>query len=775
MNSSELRLKWKSMLTGNSPDLEAETEDVDISAAWKRISDEAGLYFDTLLYEHDSGILWHDLTDTSYDLAVLTSCRRMKAMALAYSTTGCELYRETRLLNAIIKAMERLIAYHYNKENAKRFRLWFHVEIGIPLELNDCLILLHDELPSTLIHALSSSILHYSPDPIYYNYTSLEHHGTRPSTGANRLWKCAVHMMLGAVLERDSMIAAARDAMLPVLEYASIGDGFHKDGSFIQHHYYAYNGGYGKALLGYMARLLNVLSDSKWEVLDPRIAHIGHWIEQGFLPLIYKGGLMDMSRGREVARSYQEDHQGGHQVIDAVLEAIDYWPGEEAERWAQYAVYWIRSDLYRRYYSYAAPRMIRMAKRLEQEEHQLPVQEPCLIKIYAGMDRVAMLRPDFGLSISMYSSRIASYESISGVNRKGWYTGFGMTQLYTNDLDQFSEHFWPTVDWRRLPGTTVDRGGEYDNYGAGRLSSKSWAGGAELDGKYGTVGMELEGYPVLDQDGAPAGAPLAARKSWFLFDNYMVCLGSNIVMHADRQVETIVDNRRLEANGDQRVSVNGMIRSLAADWTHHYQAVNWIHLTGSSFGADIGYYFPEPTSVKVICETRMGRWSDIGIDSGGSVTNRYLTVVIEHGMNPVDGYYCYAIVPGATERGLEQLAACPTFEVLENTEQAHAVKHKLLGMTGVNFWQDEAKKTAAIRINTNAAVMVMENDCEIHLAIAEPTQQYEGEIELILDTHAAQIVEMDPEITIHALSPKIILSIPVHGSSGRTFQVKLRK
>ena len=69
-----------------------------------------------------------------------------------------------------------------------------------------------------------------------------------------------------------------------------------------------------------------------------------------------------------------------------------------------------------------------------------------------------------------------------------------MTYLYTNDLGQYTDNFWATVNWHRLPGTTVvkrDRFYSEYQYGDGETTpDNSYAGGAKL-GDIGIAGMNL--------------------------------------------------------------------------------------------------------------------------------------------------------------------------------------------------------------------------------------------------------------------------------------------
>lgn len=85
-----------------------------------------------------------------------------------------------------------------------------------------------------------------------------------------------------------------------------------------------------------------------------------------------------------------------------------------------------------------------------------PLPTPTRHKLFAAMDRAVHTTPQFAVGLAMSSARIENYETINGENLKGWYIGDGMTYLYDNDLRQYSESFWATVNPYRMAGTTVD-------------------------------------------------------------------------------------------------------------------------------------------------------------------------------------------------------------------------------------------------------------------------------------------------------------------------------
>src|SRR5690606_36369454 len=145
-------------------------------------------------------------------------------------------------------------------------------------------------------------------------------------------------------------------------------------------------------------------------------------------------------------------------------------------------------------------------------------------------------------------------------NAKAWYTADGMTYLYNADLGQYSGNFWPTVDMRRLPGTTTEvrqrfrgnpEGHVQDGDGEGRPTN-AWSGGSTL-GDYGASGMHLR------RTGGTSGGSPSAHKSWFMFDDEVVALGSDIktTTPRGREVETVVENRKLNAAGTNTLTVDG--------------------------------------------------------------------------------------------------------------------------------------------------------------------------------------------------------------------------
>lgn len=150
-----------------------------------------------------------------------------------------------------------------------------------------------------------------------------------------------------------------------------------------------------------------------------------------------------------------------------------------------------------------------------------------------------------------------------------------MTFLYDQDLNQYRNDFWPTVDSFRLPGTTTDQSGkgvtpgEWTSY----MNAKSWVGGSTIDGLYGAAGMDFSMDKVT-------GSTLQGKKSWFMFDDEIVALGAGISKSSasNAPVETIIDNRKLSDAGDNVLTINGAAQSNQLGWSGTLNHVNWAHL-----------------------------------------------------------------------------------------------------------------------------------------------------------------------------------------------------
>ncbi|MFF8873583.1 polysaccharide lyase 8 family protein [Streptomyces massasporeus] len=651
---------------------------------------------------------------------ITLSYGRLWTMTRAYVQQGTGSTDDPALLTGILRGLDHLSATVYNPSTT-RYGNWWEWQIGSPRLLTDITAALYEELGETRVRAACAAVDHFVPDSALGDYS-----GT--STGANRVDLCR-SVTLRGILGRDpAKIALARDALSPVFPYVTRGDGLYADGSFVQHTWVAYSGTYGQVVLDGLGRLFALLAGSDWEVTDPNRQIVLDSVERAYAPLIHDGLVMDSVNGRAISRGYlitddrkilRSDHYHGGQLIAAIaLLAAGASPAER-ERWHARVKGWIERDTVSPILTAPQLGVADLARLHSIAASPAPAApQPIGHHLFTAMDRAVHRGPGFTVNIAMASDRIAHYECGNGENPRGWHTGAGMVSWWAEGTgDQYTDWFWPTVDWYRLPGTTVstkrlaDReGGEW---GTARPDARRVGG--TTDGTYAAIGQHLKGL----------GSTLEARKSWFCVEDAVICLGAGITCSDGVPVETIVDNRNLGASGTQRF-VKG------PQWAHLENHGGWI-----LFGR-------EP---KALREDRTGAWSDI--NTGGTPerrTRRWQTLWLDHGTDPEDATYTYVLMPGASRRAVALRAADRHWmSVLANDAGRQAVTVPSLGCTAATFWQ--AGAAGPLSASGGASVLVVRRGRTATLCVSEPPRTGEP-LEIVWDHPVRRVDRADETVEV---------------------------
>lgn len=749
-----MRIGWVERIAGGSSfDAAAAPYAAQVTA----ITTDAQTRWDTLDLTSTTN-LWSDANTATVE-GIYATVLRVRSMALAYSTHGSALEGDTALLADTIAALDWLEANRYNATTTAVGN-WWYWEIGIPLELNETVALLFDHLTATQVSDQMAAVAHFTPSVTM--------------TGANRVWKAMVVAGRGVLSKSSSALSAAQSGVVPALAYVSSGDGFHTDGSFLQHTKYAYTGGYGLSLLVNLVDLLALLDGSTWEVTNPAVGNVYDWVERSFDPLFRDGALMDTVRGREMSRQTNGEHVAGSVLMQAVVTLSRIAPPAEQAWLEPLAKQWIESSEYRDYFSRGSLYALVQGAALVADT-SVVARDPLVgTFVYPDMARVVQHGDGYAFAVAMSSQSIANYESINGENRRGWYTGDGMTFLYTGDGSQFSDDYWPTVNPYRLSGTTYDTGSRTAASGAGYLTTTGFAGGVTSgSGLYGSAAMSLDGY----------NTNLVAQKSWFLLDDEIVALGSGIATTGQsgngwdgtaRHLETTIDQRKLISSG-QTLRIDGTATSGTAVAT--IVDPDWAHLDEPGGTGEVGYVFPDGQNVKVQRQSRTFAWSDINTANGSStpVSNEYVSMWFDHGVNPSGGSYAYVVLPNRTAAQTAAYATTPDVEVLENSAEVHAVRDDNLGVTAANFWRNQVETVsdgaaALITSNGRASVVVEEHaDGSVTVSVSDPTRAATGSVQIEVHRSSTGLVSASPGVTVTQTSPTIILTVAFSGSAGKTF------
>ena len=756
----QMRLAFRETLVG-PPGL-----DLNDSAVIHRIDRVDGLtkeYWTSMNKTPDRTWLWEDCNVEGISTITLVPYSRLYYMALAVSTPGSEFYGNDSLKRDVIDGMDWMEANRYNP-SIPLYDNWWMFVIGTPLNITRVMTLLYDDLTPEQRARYEAAMNHYAPDVTYAG----------AATGANKVWQCAAMAARGFLTQDPAKLDMAVKGLETEFKTVTTSDGFYEDGSFVQHQWHPYTGGYGRSLLENLVNMIEIVHGSQWEIPQAQMEMLYGWVRNAYEPLLYRGAFMDMVRGREISRPGCTDRWAGHSILVSMLRLSEVAPAAEKERLQAFVKANVLSDDNRDFMQDVPTYLLASARALMADGEVKPEAPQTLNKVFGAMDRAVHKRPGFALGIAMSSNRIENYETINGENLCAWYTGDGMTYLYDNDLAQYSDSFWPTVNPYRMAGTTEDtrvREAKTLPFGPGLLyadgykSPQHWVGGSSIEGRYGMAGMW---YDAQD-------CTLEAKKSWLMAGDEIVALGAGISSTDGRTIETTVENRKMNPGADYRLTLDGEA-VLAADGVLNAPSAHWAHFAGVDEHTNVGYWFPQPATVNLRREARTGSWYAISqpYNPKEPITRSYFTLWLDHGKSPKDATYAYVLLPGRDAAATAAFAAAPSVEILANTPQVQAARNTKEGVTGFNFWE-AAGPVAGVSADAPASVIVHETPETITVGVSDPTHLNTGAVRVTLsEAKAAKVAEEHPEVKVVSLSP-VVLEVGMDGSLGRTRSVTLRK
>lgn len=768
-----IRDRYFNDLTGGNFDY----SDSNTKALVDRIFNEANEYWTSILRDENRTYIWSDISDEAIDAqgydkntadikksdAITTAYRRIETMARAYQMQNSPLQGNELLLNDILDSLEWMYKNKYNENLNTEYGNWWNWEIGTPQALVNIGVLMYDKLDVETVKKYMAPIYFYQPDPFNNCFSELNPTNTvyKATTGANRSDCAKISALLGAIVEDYEQLLMARNAIESLLEYSTLGDGFYEDGSFIQHQdskgYGAipYIGSYGYIFLTGVPVVVDILKGSPWEVEEEKLKILNEFIQNSFIPYIYKGAMIDMMRGRSIARYNETDKDAGITALNTIMMVARVIDNEED-----------KSKLY----SFVKGMMKLNANSDQMESlkdinyRQYPISlSNDLKELINGsvigyvnedyhkftplQDRVVHSRSEYLLGISMFSKRIANYESMNGENKRGWYTSIGTTYLYNNDLNYYQD-FWQTVNPYRMPGTTVDTITMIDGKGNKANLDRDWVGGVQL-GNYGANGMEYNQIGpnglLNTSSGEMDTLSLEANKSWFMFDDEIVALGSGISSTDNRTIETIVNNIKLKDDNSNEITINGEEKQFNKVYQNitdnpyptsdkeTIDNVETLFVEGNVDGTSVGYYFPNSINVNFRNVENTGTWQ--AISASGPVVNgeneeftkNYLEVWIDHGVNPENDTYEYVILPNMTKEEVQAYNENSKIEILSNTSEIQGVKHNELNILAFNNFVDKVQTLEYLTVNSKASVITQVKNNKFELAISDPTMKnYDG-------------------------------------------------
>lgn len=813
----KIRQAWKESLIGK--DLASEEGGAEVL---EEINQEAEALWNAYVYkgqEACAGIPWAEdegakgnknipYEDDAVEFRV--SFKKVLSMCKAYAAEGGALYQNQDMLKDITNILDFLCGSCYTAKS--QTDNWWTWEIGIPKDLIPALILIYDGLTEEQVMAYTETLYFFQPDPFHegvINTASTHGQGYREAQGANIIDCSTTAVGLGALREDNElvylgMLASSQTFVIQNVEDSAqiaangYNSGFYPDGSYLDHIKVPYLGAYGIEFMKGGAKIPSLLAGTPWKYPEQVQDNLESYIVEGFGNGMYKGMMLDCLKGRSVSRPASSNQAAGREAMMIILQIVDSFSQEAKETTLSALKAWLEEDEGFIDSLVGAENMAIKKKAKEiLEDTSIQSNVAPIHKSYPLMDRAVHRTEDYLFALSMYSERIQNTEIMNDENRFGWHQNNGMTYIYDEDK-QYTENYWNTVNPLRLPGTTVvpvNIGtGKPDGSGFAQggdfCSKESWVGGTSI-GNYGVSGMSFSGETQGIAGDAPVSyAPdLKGKKSWFMFDDEIVCLGAGITnKNMELPVETTIENKKLRKDGSNQLLVNGekteipvkeanvkeLVERTADVSGTSFEQVNWAHLEGNQ-SVGTGYYFPEEnTEIQVRRGKNTGSWKDVGTFEGESIEN-YLEMWVDHGQNPENASYSYVLLPETSAEETENYAQAPKVTILENSSEVQAVRHETLKITGINFWQEQGGSIDGITSDKAASVMLQETEQgTVKVSVSDPTMKNKGNIQLTLEEEIADCVQLDENVTCEKTENGAVLTFAMAGTNGAASMAELQ-
>lgn len=749
-----MRDRWKANAVGNfdrSPEL---LNDPDVKKYIDSLSVNAESLYEQLNKSDNRTYLWEKVASDTKSADLTTQFKKLNTLAKAYGTKGTTLYQKTEVADAILSGIE-FMTETGRYAGSKYYGNWWDWQVGIPQEFITTLFIMHEEIPKQQLQKYTTILSSYLPNSSQQLYgksqdTIVDLHfiPNFANSGANRTDQALSCLGIGILANDSGKITQAVASIKEVFKIVSSGDGFYEDGSFIQHYDIPYNGSYGNVLVKGVGKIFSVVADTPWQLDTPLIDQFVTNVENAFIPLVVNGETMSMVNGRSISRAPAETKEGfGSTTLYNLLITSEFANETSKIRLQETAKYWmIQNPNY--YYKHTRDfKDLLITKELMVNNTINSQVRPFMgSHVYGAMDRFVYGDATNMVGISMYSTRMSSFEAINKENKKGWHTSDGMMYLYNSD-QQFGDSYWPTVDFYRLPGITVDTVSLKNEDQFTSYRSKEAHVGGVTDGEDAALAMSLNKTGSLNNSKVTT-MDLQAKKSWFVFDGKIVQLGADINGSTNASIETVVENRLLDETS--QYEFKNKAGTLSENMANQaVKANDWFLLNSTKENQSIGYVMLEDQTITTQKERRTGTYKEINdaFPSDKLYTGTYQKVLIEHGQQVSNGHYAYVTYPNATTQKLNDLIASNQFTILANTKEVQALKDNLSGTIGANIWAAEGATIADFSTNKPAALLVKKNGLQYTINVSDPRQS-NGMIDVKLPAAVKSIHTKDETISL---------------------------
>jgi chondroitin AC lyase len=479
-------------------------------------------------------------------------------------------------------------------------------------------------------------------------------------TGQNRVWLSG-NVIYRSLITQDLPLIRSAVAAIQNEITVSQGEGIQPDNSFHQHGPQQQFGNYGLSFAVDMLKWGKIFQPTTFRFSQDKVAMIRNYLLDGMKWVIWNNKMDISACGRQLFPNAQTGKAGSIADVYAKMPFIDPASG---------ALYNTALNSF------------------NGNKH------------FWRSDMTVHRRKNFYASVKMSSSRVAGAESCNEENISGYHLGDGATYYYQSN-QEYTDIF-PFWDWKMLPGTTAF----HDNLPLPVLSCNGYRIPSDFVGGLsdGNNGIATLAY---------RRDSLSAQKSWFFFNDAIICLGAGINSDQLKPVYTTINQSFLRTpvkgkiNGTVKTFDNGLRK---IDNTRWIIQDNW------------GYYFPRTTSVCMSNKLQDGDWHNVLKRMPSQlVQNPVFTLWIDHGSAPSNSNYVYIVFPHAKEAEIDGRGQAVT--ILANNDSLQVVEIARQAVAGFVFVRPgQASTTISGKISVSKPCVVMYAKSTI--TVADPTHNF---------------------------------------------------
>ncbi len=615
---------------------------------------------------------WNDVTYGKLPVSIGTGTvgdhvGRLWHISAAATEPSHSRYNNEQYKNAVLKGLE--FWYGSNTVDPN----WWYNQIDIPQKLGEILIFMRG-YEGFIPHSSSEGIDELKIVSLFFPQEIKDI--TLWSTGANAIDISQHYIYRGLITGDCNLLLMTRDKLESILV-----DNIREDLVYLDHGPQIQISSYGKVFCNGLLRIASYLADTPaaFDVNSKNFSKVIGFIRETQLSSI-RGSSWDFSvMGREISRSNALNANLGYlkTLINSKIDSVN-----------------------NSVYQDALDRMSGV------KPPEYNVRE--FNKHYWASDYTQHARSGYLFAVRNVSTRTVEAESGNGENLKANYFSYG-ANFISVDGNEY-KNIMPYWDWSMIPGSTFPHTTEFP-------TRPNWGGNYGKTSFVGGVSDGMHGATVLDQDKGTT----KAKKSWFFFDDEIVCLGAGISDNSGLEVRTTINQAKMEKPSYilEKGKTGETLQSMSS---LEYSSADLKYIRNGK----IGYYFPNQENIKYTMKQQTGRWRDINNNgSTNIVAGNVFSLWVDHGINPEDETYSYVVVPGIDSPEKAQAYDVSDIEIIQNNSEIQAVLHKSLDILQVIFHQ------AGTLIFGNRSVQV-DKPCALMLkngsvvSVSDPSQNKSG-------------------------------------------------